>query len=248
MRKKGQNFLVDCKVLQRIADYAGLGPSDCVLEIGPGTGNLTEVLSRRAGSVYAIEVDKGLANNLMGRFDNVEVIPGDALKVEFPPYNKIVSNLPFQISSKITYRLLQRSFDLAVLMYQKEFARRMIAPAGSADYGRLSMIVGFYAAPEILESVPRTAFRPVPQVGSSIVRLHLRPEATTKVAFDNFMKLATGLFSHRRKKLSSALEAIGVAKESLTGLDRSLLDRRPEELGPEEAGQLAQKINFLTKR
>ena len=234
--------------MQRIADYAGLGPSDCVLEIGPGTGNLTEVLSRRAGSVYAIEVDKGLANNLMGRFDNVEVIPGDALKVEFPPYNKIVSNLPFQISSKITYRLLQRPFDLAVLMYQKEFARRMIAPAGSADYGRLSMIVGFYAAPEILESVPRTAFRPVPQVGSSIVRLHLRPEATTKVAFDNFMKLATGLFSHRRKKLSSALEAIGVAKESLTGLDRSLLDRRPEELGPEEAGQLAQKINFLTKR
>jgi 16S rRNA (adenine1518-N6/adenine1519-N6)-dimethyltransferase len=248
MRKKGQNFLVDCNVLQRIADYAGLGPSDCVLEIGPGTGNLTEVLSRRAGSVYAIEVDKGLANNLMGRFDNVEVIPGDALKVELPSYNKIVSNLPYQISSKITYRLLQRPFELAVLMYQKEFARRMIAPVGSADYGRLSMIVGFYATPEILGNVPRTAFRPVPQVGSSIVRLHLRPEATTKVAFDNFMKLATGLFSHRRKKLSSALEAIGVAKESLTGLDRSLLDRRPEELGPEEAGHLAQKINFLTKR
>ncbi len=248
MRRKGQNFLVDSNVLRRIADYAGLGPSDCVLEIGPGTGNLTEVLSRSAGKVYAIEVDKSLAGSLKGRFDNVEVIPGDALKVELPPYNKIVSNLPYQISSKITYRLLQRPFDLAVLMYQKEFAKRMIAPVGSEDYGRLSMIVGFYAKAEILESVSKKAFRPAPQVDSSIVRMHPRPEAAAKVAFDNFMKLATGLFNHRRKKLSSALEAIGVPKVDLAGLDRSLLERRPEELSPEEAGLLAQKINFLTKR
>jgi 16S rRNA (adenine1518-N6/adenine1519-N6)-dimethyltransferase len=248
MRRKGQNFLVDGKVLQRIADYARLGPSDRVLEIGPGTGNLTEVLSRTAGRVYAIEADRSLAASLEGRFDNVEVIPGDALKVELPSYNKIVSNLPYQISSKITYRILQRPFDLAVLMYQKEFAKRMVAPARSDGYGRLSMIVGFYANAEILENVPRTAFRPVPQVSSSIVRLHPQPGATERVAFDHFMKLATGLFSHRRKKLTSALEEIGVPKEDFSGLEKSLLDRRPQELGPEEAGKLAKKINFLTKR
>lgn len=248
MRRKGQNFLVDGKVLQRIADYARLGPSDHVLEIGPGTGNLTQVLSRTAGRIYAIEVDRSMAASLDGRFDNVEVISGDALKVELPSYNKIVSNLPYQISSKITYRILERPFDLAVLMYQKEFAKRMVAPAGSADYGRLSMIVGFYANAEILENIPRTAFRPVPQVGSSIVRLHPQLGATERVAFDHFMKLATGLFSHRRKKLSSALEEIGVPKEDLSGLEKSLLDRRPQELGPEEAGKLAKKINFLTKR
>ena len=248
MRRKGQNFLVDGKVLKRIADYARLGPSDRVLEIGPGTGNLTQVLSRTAGTVYAIEVDRSLAASLEGRFDNVEVIPGDALKVELPPYNKIVSNLPYQISSKITYRILQRPFDLAVLMYQKEFAKRMVAPAGSDDYGRLSMIVGFYASAEILENVPRTAFRPVPQVSSSIVRLHPQSGATERVAFDHFMKLATGLFSHRRKKLISALEDVGVPKEYLSGLEKSILDLRPQELGPEEAGKLAEKINFLTNR
>ena len=130
MRRKGQNFLVDRDVLSRIADYAELNPTDRILEIGAGTGNLTEVLSRRAGRVYAVEVDSGLAAGLKGRFANVVVISGDALKVELPDYNKVVSNLPYQISSKITYRLLSKPFDLAVLMYQKEFAKRLIACAG----------------------------------------------------------------------------------------------------------------------
>jgi 16S rRNA (adenine1518-N6/adenine1519-N6)-dimethyltransferase len=244
MRRKGQNFLVDSGVLQRIANYAMLCPADCVLEIGSGTGNLTEVLSRMAGRVYAVEVDKGLSGSLKGRFDNVAVIEGDALKVELPAYNKIVSNLPYQISSKITYRLLQRPFELAVLMYQKEFAMRMIAAVGSKDYGRLSMMVGHYAHAEILETVPRTAFRPIPQVGSAIVRLHPRPEKPP-VDFDDFMRLVIGLFSHRRKKLGSALEEIGVSRDSLAGIDKSLLDRRPEEIGPDEAARLAQEIKFL---
>jgi 16S rRNA (adenine1518-N6/adenine1519-N6)-dimethyltransferase len=244
MRRKGQNFLVESRVLQRIADYAKLGPADCVLEIGSGTGNLTEILSRIAGRVYAVEVDKSLARSLKGRFDNVEVIEGDALKVELPPYNRIVSNLPYQISSKMTYRLLQRPFDLAVLMYQREFARRLIAPVGSKDYGRLSMMVGHYACAEILETVPRMAFRPVPQVGSAIVRLHPRLEKLP-VDFDDFMRMVTGLFSHRRKKLGSALEAIGVSRDSLAGIDKSLLDRRPEEIGPDEAARLAQEAKFL---
>ena len=96
-----------------------------MLEIGPGTGNLTEALAARAGRVYAVEIDPDLAAQLSGRFSNVQVINGDALKVELPHYNKIVSNLPYQISSKITYRLLSRPFETAVLMYQWEFARRM---------------------------------------------------------------------------------------------------------------------------
>jgi 16S rRNA (adenine1518-N6/adenine1519-N6)-dimethyltransferase len=145
MRRIGQNFLVDRDVLSRIADYAELNPADSILEIGAGTGNLTEVLSRRAGRVYAVEVDGGLAMGLKGRFANVKVIEGDALKVELPDYNKVVSNLPYQISSKITYRLLSKPFDLAVLMYQREFAKRLIAAPGTAGYGRLSMVVGHYA-------------------------------------------------------------------------------------------------------
>jgi 16S rRNA (adenine1518-N6/adenine1519-N6)-dimethyltransferase len=111
MRKKGQHFLIDRGIVERIAGYAELSPDDRVLEIGPGTGNLTEVLAAHAGRVYAIEVDPDLARELQelqDRLQNVVIVKGDALKVELPDYNKIVSNLPYQISSKITYRLLSR--------------------------------------------------------------------------------------------------------------------------------------------
>ncbi|VVB63907.1 putative ribosomal RNA small subunit methyltransferase A [uncultured archaeon] len=244
MRRIGQNFLVDRDVLLRIADYAELNPVDNVLEIGAGTGNLTEVLSRRAGRVYAVEVDSGLTAGLKGRFanvKNVKVIDGDALKVELPDYSKIVSNLPYQISSKITYRLLSKPFDLAVLMYQKEFAKRLIAAPGTTAYGRLSMVVGHYARAEILEYVSRTAFRPNPRVGSAIVRLRPRSDSLG-VNHESFMRLATGLFSHRRKKLGPALEAMGVCREAFAELDRSILDHRAEEIDPEMAAWLSEKL------
>ena len=244
MRRIGQNFLVDCGVLSRIADHAELNPADNVLEIGAGTGNLTEVLSRRAGRVYAVEVDGSLAAGLKGRFanvKNVKVIDGDALKVELPDYNKVVSNLPYQISSKITYRLLSKPFDLAVLMYQKEFAKKLIATPGTEDYGRLSMVVGHYARAEILEYVSRTAFRPNPRVGSAIVRLRPRSDRLD-VNHESFMRLATGLFSHRRKKLGPALEAMGVPREAYAELDRSILDHRAEEIDPEMAAWLSEKL------
>jgi 16S rRNA (adenine1518-N6/adenine1519-N6)-dimethyltransferase len=241
MRRKGQNFLVDRGVLSRIADYAKLNTADSVLEIGAGNGNLTEVLSRRAGRVYAVEVDSNLAAGLKGKYANVKVVDGDALKVELPDYNKVVSNLPYQISSKMTYRLLSRPFDLAVLMYQKEFAKRLIAEPGAEDYGRLSMVTGYYSRAEILEYVPRTAFRPNPRVGSAIVRLCPRKDRP-KVSSDSFLRLATGLFSHRRKKLGSALKAMGVSREALTGLGITVLDKRVEEIDPEEAARLSEKL------
>ncbi|MDD1741891.1 MAG: ribosomal RNA small subunit methyltransferase A, partial [Methanotrichaceae archaeon] len=92
IRKKGQNFLVDHAVIERIADYANLSKEDIVLEIGAGTGNLTEILANRAGFVNAIEVDPTLAMELIGRFSNVNIINGDALKIDFPFYSKVVSN------------------------------------------------------------------------------------------------------------------------------------------------------------
>ncbi|OYV07822.1 MAG: 16S rRNA (adenine1518-N6/adenine1519-N6)-dimethyltransferase [Methanosaeta sp. ASP1-2] len=120
--KLGQHFLMDRAVIERITGYAYLQPQDCVLEIGPGTGNLTDVLADRADLVYAVEIDPDLAAQLYYRFSNVRVINGDALKIELPRCNKIVSNLPYQISSAITYRLLSRPFETAVLMYQWELA------------------------------------------------------------------------------------------------------------------------------
>jgi 16S rRNA (adenine1518-N6/adenine1519-N6)-dimethyltransferase len=243
MRRKGQSFLVDRSVLERIADYAELTPRDVVLEIGPGTGNLTEVLSRRAGQIFAVEVDPGLAADLKGRLENVSVIKGDALKLEFPEYNKIASNLPYQISSKITLKLVTKPFDLAVLMYQREFARRLLAQPGTPKYGRLAMVVGHYAKAELLELVPRRAFLPQPSVGSAIVILRPRPERPV-VDEGIFLRLVTGLFRFRRKKVRNALESMGISEEALGGLDASILEKRPEELAPDEVARMAQKISL----
>jgi len=219
MRKKGQHFLVDCAVSERIASYAQLKQGDRVLEIGPGTGNLTGILAAHVTRVYAVEVDPNLAAELCGRFPNVVVINADALTVELPSYNKIVSNLPYQISSRITYRLLSRPFELAVLMYQREFALRMVAAPGSRKYGRLAMVVGFLCEAQILETVPKGAFRPMTRVYSAIVRL--RPKAERPAGdVEKFMRLAEGLFGHRRKKVKKGLAALGVSRETWRGWTR----------------------------
>jgi len=244
MKKKGQHFLVDRSALERIAQYAELCKEDRVLEIGAGTGNLTEVLAQRSLCVYAVEIDPHLAMGLQGMFQNVRVIKGDALEIELPDYNKIVSNLPYQISSKITYRLLSRPFELSVLMFQQEFAKRLVATVGSREYGRLAMVAGFFCEAKILEILPRSAFRPVPEVNSAIVRLlprSVRPDVKPEV----FLKLAEGLFRQRRKKVKKALAALGVSKEKLAEIDAKLLDKRPEELTPDQAAELAIATNLF---
>ncbi|RQW80622.1 MAG: ribosomal RNA small subunit methyltransferase A [Methanothrix sp.] len=243
----GQHFLIDRNVALRIASYADLVSTDRVLEIGPGTGNLTEVLAPRVSRVYSVEVDPNLAEGLCGRFSNVGVMNADALTVELPDYNKIVSNLPYQISSKITYRLLSRPFDLAVLMFQREFALRMTAPVGSEKYGRLAMVVGFLCRVEIMETVPKTAFLPVPAVNSAVVRLHPR-QVRLDVDVQKFMRLVEGLFRLRRKKVKKGLAALGIGREKLTelfgelDLDPELLEKRPEELTPDEAAMLSRAM------
>jgi 16S rRNA (adenine1518-N6/adenine1519-N6)-dimethyltransferase len=242
--KLGQHFLIDRDVIERIVHYSELKQEDRVLEIGPGEGDLTLALAAYVERVYAVEVDPELATNLCGRIPNVNVINADALTVELPDYNKIVSNLPYQISSKITYRILSRPFELAVLMFQREFSRRMLARVGSKEYGRLAMVVGFFCEVEILECVPKTAFRPVPKVNSSIVRLRPRKERPDIDAM-TFMKLAEGLFRSRRKKVKKALAAMGISKEILAKLEPSMLEKRPDELTPNEAAGLAGAISDM---
>jgi len=238
----GQHFLVDEAIVSRIVEYADLGPKDWVLEIGPGPGNLTAALAAKAEEVYAVEIDPELAAQLSGRFSNVQVIAGDALKVELPACNKIVSNLPYHISSSLTYRLLSRPFEMAVLMYQWEFARRLKAAPGSEDYGRLAMTAGFFCQAEILEKVSKMAFRPVPQVDSAIVRLLPRPDRPAGDAVE-LIRLAQGLFNNRRKKVKKGLASLGARGPDLAGLDPDLLEKRPEQLSPDEAASLVGAIS-----
>lgn len=202
----GQSFLIDEDVLSRQADYAQLNRADIVLEIGAGTGNLTKFLLEEAGEVVVIEQDSSMIRLLNDRFrdaGNLRVVLGDALEMEFPNFNKVVSNIPYAISSPLTFKLLQHDFELAILTYQKEFAERLIAKPGTTNYGRLSVSLYRKADAKILEFVSRYAFYPSPKVASAIVRLmpKTNPFAVEEEAFQNLLR---GLFSHRRKTVENA--------------------------------------------
>ena len=240
--KKDQHFLIDEQVLGRIIEYGQLNSSDTVLEIGAGFGNLTEKLARKAGKVIAIEVDPEFASSL-NRFDNVEVVIGDALKQDFPHFNKVISNLPYSISSPVTFKLLEYEFDMGILMYQHEFAERMVAKPGSKDYGRLSIAVQYRANVEIIEVVPRLAFSTPPQVNSAIVRLVPRSPPYEVNDVDFFMKFITAAFSQRRKKLKNAIlnnaAFLGINDKALEKLPPDMIDRRAETISPEELAKLS---------
>jgi len=242
--KKDQHFLVDERVLDRIIEYGKLNSSDTVLEIGAGYGNLTGKLARKAGRVVAIEVDAELAAS-SPKWDNVEVIIGDALKIGFPPFNKVISNLPYSISSPVTFKLLECKFELGILMYQHEFAKRMVALPNSKDYGRLSITVQYYADVQILEVVPKSAFSSPPEVNSAIIKLVPRPAPYDVADEGFFMKFIKAAFSQRRKKLRNAIinnaVPLGITNmdNALKKLPQEIIDRRAETLSPRELAKLA---------
>ncbi len=201
----GQNFLVVPDIVERNVERAELTEEDVVLEIGPGLGVLTDALSRAAGKVYAIEKDPRLVSILRREYGwpNVEIIEGDALKVEFPEFNKIVSNLPYQISSSITFRFLRHGFEKAVLIYQLEFAERIVAKPGDRNYSRLSLMVRSNATAEIVERIGRGAFWPRPKVDSAVVVMEPKPESEKVDLNENLVR---ALFQHRRSTVLAALK------------------------------------------
>jgi 16S rRNA (adenine1518-N6/adenine1519-N6)-dimethyltransferase len=243
--KFGQNFLIDKKIALREVEHANINKDDVILEVGPGRGILTELMAQRAKKVIAIEIDKNLINDLQ-RFlpDNVMLINDDAVNVDLkrlPRFNKIVSNLPFQISSPITFKLLNYDFKLAVLIYQKEFANRMVAKPNSKNYSRLSVNVYYKACCEIVEVVPKTCFKPQPKVNACIIKLI--PRKNPPFSLENeefFFNLIKGLFSQRRKKIKNTLQSLYRYKNN----DMPYLNNRVEELTPEQIGELS---NILYK-
>ena len=133
-KRRDQHFLIDTNILRRIVDFAAIEKSEDILEIGAGPGNLTDALARKARHVYSIELDPALVTVLEERFKNrnVTIIKGNALKVDFPKFDKVVANLPYSISSDVTFKLLKHPFKIGVLMYQREFAQRMVAGVARA--------------------------------------------------------------------------------------------------------------------
>jgi 16S rRNA (adenine1518-N6/adenine1519-N6)-dimethyltransferase len=248
-RRLGQNFLVDKNIAKLQVRYAGINSRDRVLEIGPGYGILTKLLAKEAKEVIGIEKDTRLVELLKElRLSNLKIIQGDALKINLERlnFNKIVSNPPYYIASPLTFKLLAKGFQLGVLMYQKEFAERMVAKSGEKNYGRLSVNIYYHAKCELLKRVPKDAFRPKPKVDSIIVKLIPRAKPAVKVNDEDlFFKLVNLIFSQRRKKIKSTLrnnwqklsENKGKFWEIIEGLP--FKEKRPGEISPEEIGNLA---------
>jgi len=244
--KFGQNFLVDKKIALHEVEHADINEKDVVLEIGPGKGVLTELLAQRAKKLIAIELDKSLVKYLQSFLPgNVMLIHADVLNVDFedlPKFNKIVSNLPFHISSPVTFKLLKYDFGLAVLIYQKEFADRMVAKPNSKSYSRLSVGVYYKARCGIVEVVSKTCFKPQPKVDACVVKLVHRKHPPFMVYNEKFFfDLTRELFNHRRKKIKQTLKKL----YNIDYKDIPFLENRVESLSPEQIGELS---NILFKK
>ena len=219
-KKFGQNFLIDTHVLEKIVDAADIGKDDLVLEIGPGIGTVTQYLCEAARQVIAVEIDRKLIKILkdtLSAYDNVEVINEDILKVDIAALVeeknggkpiKVVSNLPYYITTPIIMTLLEKRVPVTdmTLMMQEEVARRMQAVPGNKDYGALSLAVQYYSVPYIAAFVPQNCFMPRPNVGSAVVNLKCHEKPPVEVKDEELMfKLIKASFAQRRKTLQNGL-------------------------------------------
>ncbi|NNJ29565.1 16S rRNA (adenine(1518)-N(6)/adenine(1519)-N(6))-dimethyltransferase RsmA [Lacrimispora defluvii] len=239
-KKFGQNFLIDTHVLDKIILAAGVTKDDCVLEIGPGIGTMTQYLAEAAGHVVAVEIDSNLIPILketLADYDNVTVIHADILKTDIneltQKFNggrpiKVVANLPYYITTPIIMGLFegQVPIDNITVMVQKEVADRMQVGPGSKDYGALSLAVQYYAEPYIVANVPPNCFMPRPNVGSAVIRLtrHKNPPVSAQDPGLMF-RLIRASFNQRRKTLQNGLNnspEIPYTKEQIISAIESL--------------------------
>lgn len=245
-KRLGQHFLLREEMAHRMVECADIRPGDTVLEVGPGLGILTEALLQKADRVVAVEVDPRLCAYLRRRFPRLALLEGDVLKVELPAFDRVVSNLPFEISSAFTFRLLNLPFKRAVLTYQREFAERLVAAPGTSAYSRLSVKVCYRCRASILESVSRTAFWPRPKVDSAVVQLDPRPPPF-RVDEEGFERVVDALFAHRRK---TALNALLLGLKGVVAPERihealgqtDLGSARAQDMTPEQMAQLSNMI------
>ena len=229
-KSKGQNFLIDDRVADRIVGYAGITPSDRVLEIGPGFGVLTDRLAGMGSSLTCIELDTKLASYIRSTYgDRLTLIEGDAVKVPFPEF----------VSTPIIFKLLEHPFRRAVVMVQKEFADRMVADVGSPEYSRLTVNLFYRAECEILEPVPASRFDPRPKVDSAVVGITPRPAPFEVLDERTFFKVTEACFNQRRKKIGTALRNYHLV-ESSEGIPYR--DDRIEDLRPVEIAEIADAV------
>lgn len=223
-KRFGQNFLIDSHILEKIVEASEITKEDCVLEIGPGIGTMTQYLAESARHVVAVEIDDSLIpilQDTLSMYDNVTVIHQDILKVDInrlvQEYNdgrpiKVVANLPYYITTPIIMGLFESHVPLQsiIIMVQKEVADRMQVGPGTKDYGALSLAVQYYAHPEVITYVSPGCFIPKPNVGSAVIRLTRYPEPPVQTEDETLLfRLIRASFNQRRKTLANSIANAG---------------------------------------
>lgn len=239
-KKYGQNFLIDANILTKIVEAAQITGEDCVLEIGPGIGTMTQYLAEAAGRVIAVEIDRELIPILeetLSPYDNVTLLCEDILKVDLTKLVnendcgsiKVVANLPYYITTPIIMALFESHIPLSsiTVMVQSEVADRMQTGPGTKDYGALSLAVQYYAKPEIVARVPASCFTPRPNVDSTVVRLNKHEKPPVEVEDEEWLfALIRASFNQRRKTLAN-----GLANAGGLGISRGHVEFVLEEMG-----------------
>lgn len=235
----GQNFLMDDNIANKIVNLASIKDGEKILEIGPGRGVLTDILVKK-GKLLAVEKDKWLAVVLKQKFSGeAEIVEADILDFEIPDIDVIVANLPYSISSPILFRLFNYKWERAVLMFQEEFANRLVAKPGSKTYGRLSVMANHYVETKKLFKVSKTAFQPQPKIHSQVVQLIRREPDYVLDDFTTFEEVVRSIFTHRRKKIRNCLK---LNFKDIEFDDLEHMDERAEVLEPREIAELSNKI------
>ena len=248
----GQNFMTDASIFPLLSDYASLNKTDVVLDAGAGFGFLTRFLANKCKAVIAVEKDPRIAEVLREQLkgiNNVTIVRDDVLRAKLPEFNKVVSIPPYYLSSRLLTWLLEQKIECAVLILQKDFARRLVAAVGSEDYGWLTVITYHSAKVELFDAVPNSLFYPPPEVDSVIVRLAPWSIAPFEVKNKEFFRrMVKYLFTQRNKKLRNALVSfiastlkIGKDAENLV-ISLPLSQQRVRKLPPEVFGALANAL------
>lgn len=254
----GQNFLIDEDILEKTIEAMDLNPESTVIEIGPGIGTLTHEIAKKAGRVYSIEIDETLIPILeetLGNYNNVSIIKGDALKVDFKKlideYEmknvKIAANLPYYITTPVVTKIFTENpgAESITLMIQKEAADRITAKPNTDEYGHISIISQYYSNITRICKVSPSSFMPQPKVESVVIRMDLKEPEYGVVDEKLFFRIVRDSFNMRRKTLWNVLKGVGLSPELLReAMEASGIEekRRGETLSIEEFARLSNEI------
>ena len=257
----GQNFLTDINIIKKIVETGEVCPSDLVLEIGPGIGAMTAEIAKRAGKVVAVEIDRNLIPALqenLGEYSNVSIVNQDIMKADIKELingwtgpKKVISNLPYYITTPIIMMLLETdiAWDILVFMVQKEVALRLAAAPSTKDYSAISVAIRYYSDPKLAFTVSRNCFIPKPEVDSAVVKLKRRDlECVHDIDKELFFRIVKASFSQRRKTLLNSLGSQGWLEGGKVHL-RNVLAKldiketvRAEELTIEDFARLGREL------